>query len=171
MIYAGIGPRATSEDGLLEAYECGRVMREAGHTLRSGGAWGGDEAFVRGALAGSDPSVVKVDLFLPWRGAGRQFPLALVSRAALTAPSEEALKLAAKYHPAWERCSPAARELLGRNVHVLLGAQLDRPVDAIVATAKAYRGGTAHALRVAEGECPDVPVVDLLLGGDWRRLL
>ena len=61
------------------------------------------------------------------------------------------MAIAARLHPAWHRCSPAVRKLHARNGAVVLGRQLDRPVDAVVAWSPggAITGGTGMALRIA----------------------
>ena len=61
------------------------------------------------------------------------------------------MALAARLHPAWHRCSPAARKLHARNSSILLQPSLDRPVDVVVAWSPggAVTGGTGMGLRIA----------------------
>ena len=46
---------------------------------------------------------------------------------------DRGLAIASSLHPAWHRCSPAARKLHARNSAIVLGASTDEPVDALVA--------------------------------------
>ena len=71
------------------------------------------------------------------------------------------MAIAAPLHPAWNRCSPAVRKLHARNVAVLSGGNLDRPVDAVVCWSErgAVTGGTGMAIRIAEAR--GIPVQNL----------
>lgn len=127
MKYAGIGSRETPPKMLDWMTQMARWLNETGHILRSGGAKGADRAFERGAGT-------KCEIF----------------RAADATP--EAFDLAAKYHPAWERCDAYAQALHARNGMILLGVQLNDPVDFVVCWTPGARvvGGTGQALRLAE---------------------
>ena len=141
-LYAGIGARKTPIDALAIMREVGLRLAEQGWTLRTGGAQGADQAFLEGCLRAAP----RVELMLPWPGFnGHQ-------RAWQGQPHRHAYEIAAAHHPAWQRCSEAAKHLLARNVHVLLGADLATPVSMVVAWTPSGRldGGTGHALRVAE---------------------
>lgn len=145
--YAGIGSRSTPRDVREQMREFARLGAREGWCLRTGGASGADQAFLGGARAGRG----EVELYLPWRGF-RQ-----LSGERLSEPSEGALKLAATVHPAWERCSDAARSLHGRNCHQVLGADLDDPVELVLCWtpdgsldgSSRRSGGTGQALRIA----------------------
>ena len=123
-------------------------LASEGWTLRSGGAEGADAAFERG-LSASDPR----EIYLPWRKFNN-------NESVLTAPSAEALVMAEHYHPAWERCSPAARKLMARNMHQVLGADLATPVEFVVCWTPqgSGGGGTGQALRLANDR--GIPVFD-----------
>ena len=63
-------------------------------------------------------------------------------------------QIAASIHPAWHNCNEWARGMHMRNVHQILGYNLDYPVDAVVTWVKedAYgnpRGGTSTAIKLA----------------------
>ena len=81
----------------------------------------------------------------------------MLSSAALST----CMEIAAPLHPAWNRCSPAVRKLHARNVSILLGETLDRPVDAAVCWTAEGRGtgGTGMAIRIAEAH--GIPVFNL----------
>lgn len=131
--YAGIGARATPYDVLARMTSVAACLRAAGWHLRSGGAIGADTAFEEGA--GTDATIVTVDKF-------RGLDPGRIKRAH---------EIAEAHHPAWAKCGAFARDLLARNVVVLLGPGLNDPVSLVLywRPESATRGGTLHALRVA----------------------
>jgi hypothetical protein len=152
--YAGIGSRATPSDTLDLIESIAAALARDGWVLRTGGSPGADQAFYRGARAAHGP----VELYLPWPGFEveargdedgdvRVFP----------APSEDAYALAARCHPAWDGLPSAARHLLARDGHQVLGIDLDTPVRFVVCwTADGSldgrsprSGGTGQTLRIA----------------------
>ena len=147
LIYAGIGSRATPESILAD------MTKMAGWHLASGGADGADTAFARGAPAGERT------LYLPWPGYnGHGGPdCRTLSRSALSG----CMEIAARLHPAWHRCSPAARKLHARNAAIRRSSELDRPVDAVVAFTRdaAVTGGPGMGLRITAEH--GIPVMNL----------
>ena len=112
-----------------------------GWHLSSGGAHGADTAFANGAS--SDQRSV----FLPWGGYNN---LAGEDCTTLNPTQLDAsMALAARLHPNWERCSQGARLLHARNAAILLGPDLDRPVNAVVAWSPggAIKGPTIALFR------------------------
>lgn len=105
------------------------------YILRSGGAIGADTAFANGTHL----------------------------KEIFTADDahHDARQMAARYHPAWERCSNYARNLHGRNCMIVLGYQLNLPVDFVICwTLKGrIQGGTGQALRIANDL--GIPVLNL----------
>jgi hypothetical protein len=154
--YAGIGSRSTPGDVLAVMEALGERLGALGWVLRTGGAGGADQAF----MAGAEKAGGGLELYLPWSGF-QGFD------AETPEPSAEALELAARFHPAWGRCSSAARSLHARNGHQVLGAQLDSPAafvacwtpDGSLDGGTRSAGGTGQALRIAVGF--GVPVVNL----------
>ena len=74
---------------------------------------------------------------------------------------QEAEEKASHYHPAWHKCSPGAKSLHTRNIPQVVGLELDRPADLVVAwtvDGKAT-GGTGQAIRMAQDI--GVPVANL----------
>lgn len=153
LIYAGIGARATPRSVRIHMTAIANWLASKGWLLASGGAHGADSAFAGGAPAG-----MRV-LYLPWPGYNGHGG----SHCYTPSPAELSAWMAeaARVHPAWRRCSPAVRKLHARNAAILLGAGLDRPVDAAVAWTPggAISGGTGLALRIA-GE-RGIPVLNL----------
>ena len=153
LTYAGIGARATPAAVLADMTVMAGWLARTGWHLSSGGADGADSAFAAGAPAGQRT------VWLPWRGYnGHRGP---DFRVLSVVPMAASMEIAAPLHPAWERCSPAVRKLHARNAAVLLGGNLDRPVDAVVAWTVQSRveGGTGMAIRIAEAR--GIPVLNL----------
>ena len=154
LTYAGIGARATPAAVLADMTVMAGWLARTGWTLSTGGADGADSAFAAGAPA------EQRTVWLPWRGYnGHRGPdCQVLSQAALAA----CMEIAAPLHPAWERCSPAVRKLHARNVAILLGERLDRPVDAVVCWSGqggAAVGGTGMGIRIAQSR--GIPVFNL----------
>ena len=153
LTYAGIGSRETPASTLADMETMAGWLARTGWHLSSGGADGADSAFAGGAPAGQRT------VWLPWRGYNghRGADCRVLSAAAMAA----CMEIAAPLHPAWERCSPAVRKLHARNVAILLGERLDRPVDAVVCWSERGEpvGGTGMGIRIAEAR--GIPVLNL----------
>ena len=151
--YAGIGSRATPRAVLDTMSVMSAWLARRGWNLHSGGAAGADSAFA----AGAPPALRTV--FLPWPGyQGCSGP----DCRSLTADRmDSCLAIVADLHPAWHRCSQAARRLHARNAAIVLGAECDRPVDALVAWTRlgAVSGGTGTGIRIARRY--GIPVLNL----------
>ena len=143
LFYAGIGSRQTPDATLRDMTLMAQWLSRTGWHLASGGALGADTAFARGAPAGQRT------LYLPWADYNRLAGPDCV----IPEPSEmeACIALAARLHPAWDKCSQATRRLHGRNAAILLGPRLDTPVAAVVAWTPggAIEGGTGMGLRIA----------------------
>ncbi|MCY4441817.1 MAG: hypothetical protein OXE53_16620 [Deltaproteobacteria bacterium] len=152
LIHAGIGARATPPSVLAAMTVTAGWLARQGWRLNSGGAAGADSAFAEGAPAGQRT------LYLPWSGyngcAGPD------CRVLSSSELQSCLAIAARLHPAWNRCSPAVRKLHARNA-AILGVGLGRPVDAVVAWTPegTVTGGTGMAIRIAVEA--GIPVLNL----------
>jgi hypothetical protein len=150
-VYAGIGARATPPDMLALLEQLAQRMARDGWRVRTGMAQGADQAFYR---AGGP-----VELYLPDPGfhAAARRPHEGADVFCLERPSADAHNIAQVHHPAWHRLSPDVRQLMARNVHQILGCQLDDPVefvccwtpDGSLDGASRQSGGTGMALRIA----------------------
>jgi hypothetical protein len=166
--YAGVGSRSAPDHVLKLMERIGFRLAELGWILRTGGAEGADQAFERGAQAGKGA----VGVFLPWPGYNGY------DEAVLTAPTQEALELAASLHPAWGGLSQGVRKLMARNSHQVLGTHLDSPVAFVICWtpdgAEHERecgpttGGTGQAVRLASRR--GIPVVNLNKPGALERI-
>ena len=141
MIYTGIGARKTPSNIISHMRELARLMADAGHTLRSGGAEGADEAFENGCIDQSG----KMEIYLPWRGfRGNPSDLGYVT--------EEARNVAKQFHPYWHNLREPARNFMGRNGYQVLGLDLKTPTDLVICWTPDGKvaGGTGQALRMAQ---------------------
>lgn len=138
--YTGIGSRQTPADILADMTRVASNLELTGFTLRSGGAAGADSAFEAGV-----EHYQHKEIYLPWRGFNN-------NASGLYGVSEPALAMAEKYHPAWHRCSPAARKFHARNCYQVLGQSLNDPSDFVLCWTPngQVEGGTGQALRIAQ---------------------
>jgi len=130
--YAGVGSRNTPGCILSDMTTYAARLEKLGYILRSGGAQGADKAFEHGVTKG-----VNKTIFHPTKR---------------WSPSDAAMEIAAKIHPAWDKCSAYARACHGRNVYQVLGENLDEPVEFVICwtpSAEAI-GGTRTAIKLAE---------------------
>lgn len=151
--YTGVGSRKTPKKILDLMTEIALTLNSKGYCLRSGGAKGADEAFESGA------------------GSRKQIFYA-------SSATPEAMKIAARFHPAWERCGEYVRKLHGRNSFQVLGVNLDNPSSFLVcwtpdgAISHSERtmrtGGTGTAISIAEDA--NVPVFNLGRSDHLSRL-
>lgn len=130
-------------------------LERLGYTLRSGGASGADQYFESGI---SDPA--NAEIYLPWRDFNGH-------PSQLCFPSDDARRMAEKHHPAWDRCSSAAKKMHARNAHQVLGPTLREPSSFILCWTKNGRdvGGTGLAIRIARAK--EIPVINLFKKS-WR---
>ena len=145
--FAGVGSRETPPDILKQMEVIGETLAKLRFTLRSGGAYGADSAFMKSYQQAKG----KMEIFLPWESYNG-WNLSLKDDQYAYGCSYDAIQIAEMFHPAWNRCTEGARKLHGRNVHIIGGATLDKPVDFIVCWTKdgTAIGGTGLAMRIAE---------------------
>jgi len=128
--YAGIGSRETPEPICSLMGTIAKQLAIRGYILRSGHAKGADLAFEKGC----DMVCGLKEIFTP--------------KSKIT---QEALDLAEKFHPAWYNCDEHARKLHARNGYIILGKNLDDPVDLVICYSPGgfEYGGTSQGLRIA----------------------
>jgi len=128
MYYAGIGSRKTPARVLTLMSKIAGRLEIRGFHLRSGGAVGADTAFENGVISRKN-----ITVYRPQHA------------------DAKSIAMAGKFHPAWNRCSQYARSLHARNCKIVLGDNLDSPVNFIVCWTPGggLHGGTAQAMRVA----------------------
>lgn len=125
-------------------------LAQTGWWLATGGAQGADTAFIEGA-----PETKRM-IYLPWYNFNNW--RGVQTRIMSAGQMNSCIGVAQLHHPAWYRCSTQTRKLHARNVAILFGCNLDRPVRAVVAYTKhgAVTGGTGMGLRLAAAY--DIPV-------------
>ena len=157
--YAGIGSRKTPNDILDIMSDVAGELENIGFKLYSGAADGADKAFSNGCTN-------KVE-FIPWKGFND-------CSVGIVTVSNEAMELASKLHPAWNRLSQGARKLMARNCHQILGIDLKSPVDFVLCwtpdgaeTETGYNtGGTGQAIRLAIQQ--GIPVINMF-NTTWEK--
>lgn len=180
-IYTGIGSR-TTPDTILPKMTSIATMLAKNWILRSGHAEGADWAFELGALNYANRSKTKprMEIFIPWGGYNSQLERdenpypespSIAQNFIVPAPNAELIRVAALFHPAWDKCSPAAKFLHMRNVCQIAGENLDTPTDMVICwTHRGKRaGGTGQALRIAE--YLSIPIFDLALPDTQQQLI
>ncbi|UZV39795.1 hypothetical protein [Xanthomonas virus PB119] len=165
-IYAGIGSRETP-DAILEVMtSIGYNLAQKGWGLRSGHAPGADQAFEAGCIRAEG----LMEIYLPWKG----FEKAPTMHPAYTVPKFDSfmMELAAKHHPAWDRCKEGARKLHARNVCQIFGRNPQSPLmtQMVIAWTPGAKGGggTGQAIRMAKSY--GIPCFDLADTAQWDSL-
>lgn len=165
--YAGIGSRETPAHILSLMQRIGAELARNGFTLRSGGADGADTAFEQGAVSVQyNGARAGTEIFLPWEGFnGRKYGIVPFKYESddyeASEKYNEALNIAAKYHPNWNACSKGAKQMHTRNVAQVLGYDLLKKAEFVVCWTPNGKGGggTGQALRIAKAY--NIPVFDL----------
>lgn len=150
MIYTGIGARATPPNILIGMTSVGRFMASGGHTLRSGGAAGADEAFEKGCVEKDGA----MEIYLPWRSFRH-------NQSPLFGSCKESRQIAKDFHPNWPILGGPARDFMGRNTYQILGKDLKTPTGFVLCWTPDGKsvGGTSQAIRLAQAH--DIPVLNL----------
>ena len=142
MYYAGIGSREIPEEIKALFETIGYELAKLGFVLRSGAANGSDSAFENGCNKVSS----KKEIWLPWKGFNGSDSKNIVC-------DPRAFAVAKLFHPNWEALSDAAKKLMARNSHQILGKELNREIISsfVVCYTKngAGAGGTGQAIRIA----------------------
>ena len=161
LIYCGIGSRKTPDEILQQMTAIAIQLAESGWVLRSGHAEGADMAFETGSTMGNGA----MEIYVPWfgfNGAPTNHPDYIRPKA-----TQELADFSRQFHPAWERCSDAAKLMHMRNACQVLGINGDTPATMLVCwTPKGNgSGGTGQAIRIAEAY--QIPIFDLGVPGDF----
>lgn len=167
-----IGSRKSPESAVDYQTEITLMLLKEGYIVRSGLAPdGGDLAATRAVMEYKQPGCA--ELYIPWEGFDKWrtgdmgnnvfCPLSYVNYS-------HARYLAEMVHPAWERCSHAAKGLHSRNPYQVLGASLASPSAFVLFWApttkdnSAVLGGTATAVKIAR--LFNIPTFNLYLEGE-----
>lgn len=141
LYYTGVGARVTPEAILDVMTNAARALNARGYILRSGGAKGADTYFECGA--GDN-----VEIFRPNN-----------SNGGVNASLPKAYEIAARHHPVWDSLDNWAKDLMARNVHAVLGKDLETPSKFLLCWTQdgifraqdrtSKSGGTGHTISVA----------------------
>ena len=156
--YTGIGRRSTPKDILKVMRQIAYIMAKKGHILRSGGAEGADTAFADGwsdALVETVDNMIesacKAEIYLPWEDFNDQCSS---MEGRLIVDYTKAKQLVSKLHPAWNKLSDGVKTLHARNMHQVLGKDLNTPSSAVIYWAQTLgndiKGGTSTAVKLAK---------------------
>ena len=143
--YAGIGSRKIPDDiGNLMARISERLCHK-GYLLRSGAVSGSDQKFEEGVkltIVEGQP-IYNKEIFTKYD------------------TTKDAMMLSSNYHPVWHNCNEYTRKLHGRNAMIILGENLDDPVNFVVCWTEngKDKGGTGLGIRIAEDK--DIKVYNL----------
>ncbi|WP_217912916.1 hypothetical protein [Miltoncostaea marina] len=166
-VVAAVGERELSPAGLELCARVGAALARAGHTVRTGGSPGADQAYAAGATAGGGA----VELVVPWSG----------FEPAARPPGAAVVALDPALHADWVALARDAdpgrgaprdhddQRLLARNGGIVLGGHGLGPAAAICVAAhrgERPRGRTVHAIACA-GRA-GIPVVLLPEAGAGR---
>lgn len=140
--YSGIGSRKATGPIMNILTETARFLETKGFILRSGGADGCDLAFEEGVV-----NPANKEIYLPWKGFNKN-PSPLFNTNARAA--EIARLVIEDSH--WNALSQAGRKLHSRNVHQLLGLDLETPSSFVACWTPQGKvsGGTATAIKLAD---------------------
>ena len=162
--YTGVGSRTTPQDKLTLMDDIAIKMAKFNYTLRSGGADGADRAFEHGAITALLDQNEEAML-------DSSVSMTIAPPAIFLAKhcTPEAEAIAGQFHPAWNRCSPYAKKLHGRNAFQILGINLNEPSQYCIcwtpdgcishATRTIKTGGTGTAISIADHY--NVPIINL----------
>ena len=152
--YAGIGSRETPQKVLDGFQSIGTILAKRGYCLRSGRADGADKSFE----IGCDKANGRKEIYLPWKGFNGSNSNLFVGNLQKEA---EAISIASKYHPAWDKCKDGAKKLMQRNTYQVLGQDLETPSDFVICYTDRglEKGGTAQAIRIAKDN--DIPIFNV----------
>jgi hypothetical protein len=141
--YAGIGPRSCPIETCEGIVDVARQLHEQGWIVRSGHAQGADQAWA----CGHSPATREI--YLPWRGFNLEGDMPEGFSISPVTPQLEAVARVA--HPAWDRLRPGSQRLMMRNISIILGPNLDDPVEFVAywSPTRSVQGGTGNAVRLA----------------------
>lgn len=135
--YSGVGSRETPLEVMHLMSGVAYRLESCGYILRSGGADGADIAFEIGVKGDAK------EIWVPWLGFN--------DSTSTNLPSPEAFEIASQIHPAWDKLKQGAKALHARNIHQLLGKDLQTPSEFVLCYTRNGDtiGGTATVIRLA----------------------
>ena len=159
--YAGVGSRQTPVSILQLMEATAKAASSKDWFCCTGGAKGADQAFMRGA----EPD--KLIVYPPWKTyeeAERPQGCHVVLNGFDTVRARE---LVLELHPNPSALTRGPMAMHMRNVHIVLGSRLDRPVEFVLCWTPGgkVQGGTGMAIRTAD--LFSIPVINMATEG-WQ---
>lgn len=167
-VFAGIGTREGLTDEQKRLIKRRSIdLANLGYSLRTGGATGADQQFLRDysskiedLLTGVDltKAIEEIEVYTPWNGFNGYNSDALCTVWNLDScgatNTARLIKIASEIHPNWTNLKGGAKKLMARTVWMLMGWNLRSYVDLVVAAPRLYNdkptGGTLFTIRAAE---------------------
>lgn len=156
LFYTGVGSRDITDEEWDVMVAVAKWLAQW-VKLRSGKAGGSDSAFEYGVSLSDFPD--NKEIYIPWpKFEGNEIPGEKIS---LDRPDSVNYALTLQYakeiHPAWDKLSQGAKKLHQRNVHQVLGRNLENPTPSIFLLACSdedkngdVKGGTRTAWMLAK---------------------
>lgn len=145
--YTGIGSRETPTEILDLMHRIARHFTAQAWWLRSGGARGADTAFEEGA------DLNEKEIYLPWKDFNN-------NPSKLYTPTADAYLIASTIHPIWESLSYSAKRVHARNVHQVLGRDIQTPSELVICWTKDGARSEQEATRESGGTRTAIVVAD-----------
>lgn len=165
LYFTGVGSRETPDEILELMRKVSRKLCSSEYIFRSGGADGADIAFERGCDDVNGSKEIYISWDNPKSNHGRIYwhNNRDVFKLDLSPKKDDAMILASEIHPAWDRCSDAAKKLHARNMFQVLGYRLDKPSSFLICYATpqgdSIKGGTRTAFECAKRH--NIPVFNM----------
>lgn len=166
LFYTGVGSREITHEEWDLMVAVAKWLANCGFTLRSGNANGSDSAFETGVEESKNKTLKEI--YIPWeKFEGNDLP---GEKIVLANPDSMnyaiSLQWIKEIHPAFDKLKQGARKLHQRNVHQVLGQDLEHPVPSLflLACSKEDKkgdvmGGTRTAWLIAKAN--NVPCFNL----------
>ena len=155
LYYTGVGARVTPPAIQKLMTQIAHELKKKDFILRSGGQFkGADQAF----YDGTRPQQRQIFYPRHWVTYSKGLPTI-----------DKAYEIAERHHPYWRELSLEVKNLMARNVHAVLGPNLDNPSEFLICWTKdgcfkkemrtKETGGTGHTISVADEA--GVPIFNL----------
>lgn len=157
MFYTGVGSRNITDDEWNLMESVAKWLSNQGYILRSGKAEGADSAFENGVFLSDSPD--NKEIYIPWKDfKGNKIPGETIALMRPTTVNFAlSLQEVKEIHPAFDRLSQGAIKLHQRNIHQVLGRNLEEPSPSNFLLAcsdsdknRDAKGGTATAWKLAK---------------------
>jgi hypothetical protein len=158
MHYCGIGSRSIPKLVSKDMEQFAIIAASKGWILRSGGATGSDSSFEKGC----DKFGGSKEIYLPWVRYND-------NTSRYVNPTTEAHDIARLIHPIYNKLSPAVKLLVARNCHLVLGLDLNDPVEFVIcytpdcvehySKCTRFTGGTGTAISLASKQM--IPIFNI----------